>query len=375
MTQEEILNFSDCQDEEILDFTAVAQPPPRPTLSAEQVVVRDSGPNTLVVAAPGAGKTEVLIQRHEQNEARNIPSLSLTFTVAAANEIKSRIPGAQASTIHAYCLRQTNFNWPEFQQRDDGYPKLLRNYIEYKNKETIGEVLVDEVQNLSPLMLDVINAIPKDSIFAVGDPYQSCYIGDWARNMWDAPAMGQEAFNVLARMCKEVEIKGCRRSSQHVINLLESLNKRELIPLGPKKFDTTLIVARTHKELGYVSKILLDAEIPHILYKKRSFDDTKYQTYGHDPKIALMVCHQCIGTEYRRVFIFDWAPSLRASFHEQQEDFNLLYTAAARAAEEVFTVNRGKNTMCCDLPTDIDLSLDEMLDELNTQFHPPHQGE
>lgn len=350
-------------DEEILDFTQVAQPPPRPTLSPEQAEVRDAPANTLVIAAPGAGKTEVLIQRHERNELAGIPSLSLTFTVAAANEIKRRIPGARAATVHSFCYQQIGYEWPNGADAS-GYPKLLQHYIQKSNREHFGEVLVDEVQNLSPLMMDVIRAIPKDSVFAVGDPYQSCYIGEWARNLFDAPAMGQAAFDTLTRSCSVKEIKGNRRSNEHIIEILERLNTRGLVAHGPKQLHTILITARTHKELGYVSRILLDADIPHTLYKKRSFDDTKYVTNGANPKLDLMVAHQVIGTEYSRVFVFDWTPALDAAYNEQQEDFNLLYTATARAAEEVYTVNRGRHSMCCDLPTEIDLTLDQMLERL-----------
>lgn len=353
MQQEEILDFSKMgqEDEEIIiDFSQVAEIAPRPDLSDEQKAARDAPPNTVVVAAPGAGKTEVLIQRHEQNEARGIKSLSLTFTVAAANEIKHRIPGARASTIHAFCFRELDFTWA------GSYPDLLKSYVLLKEKEKFDEVLVDEAQNLSPLMMSVIKAIPKTSIFAVGDPYQSCYIGEWARNLWDAPAMGRAAFDSLSKVCKTVEIKGNRRSNEHVVSILEQLQPRKLIPLGPKSLTRNLIVARSHKILRSIHDYLALADIPHLLYKKRDSQATKYDTFGSKPVADLLVYHQCIGTAYKRVFLFDWNGY-------EEEDYNLLYTAVARATEEVFVVDAAEH-MCSMLPQSLRITSPDMLDIL-----------
>lgn len=363
MTQdEEILDFSrvraSVDEEEILDFSQVALPPPRPTLSEEQASVRDNPGNTLVIAAPGAGKTEVLIQRHEKNESSDVESLSLTFTVAAANEIKRRIPGAQASTIHSFCFKHCNYEWA------GNFPLLLTNYVRNHEKIRYGEVLVDEVQNLSPLMLAVIKAIPKDSLFAVGDPYQSCYIGSWAGNGWDAPALGKKAFDALAPLCKELQIRGNRRSSSKVIDTLERLNQRNLVALGPKDLKRTLVTARTHAMLAIVSQTLIRENIPHLLYKRRDAETTKYESFGNNPHIDLMVLHQCIGTEYRRVFIVDWMPPYRGAVEDDVEAFNLLYTAAARASEHIYTLERARGGMCDYLPKSLDINFDDMLDIL-----------
>ena len=358
--EEEILDFSGvksrfAEEDEILDFSRVAAPPPRPTLSEEQSKVRDNPGSTLVTAAPGAGKTEVLIQRHERNEEELVSSLSLTFTVAAAKEIKRRIPGAEASTIHAFCFKHCNYQW------SGNYPSLLKDYILNKEKAPYGEVLVDEVQNLSPLMLSVIKAIPKKSLFAVGDPYQSCYIGNWAGNAWDAPALGKRAFEALASMCKDMQIKGNRRSSKEVVSLLERLNHRGLIALGPKKLNRTLITARTHQRLMDLSIKLQEANIPHQLYKRRDAESTKFDTYGTNPLVDLMVLHQCIGTEYKQVFIADWMPPFKGTSEDDVESFNLLYTAAARASEHIYTLERIKGSMCSYLPSSLDVTFERML--------------
>lgn len=337
-TDEEILDFSKIankEDEIILDFTQVAKPPPRPELSDEQKIVRDNPGSTLVIAAPGAGKTEVLTQRHERLESEGKRCISLTFTVAAAQEIKRRIPGAEASTIHAFCFKNTGYKFP---QTEGGFPTLLRNYVMQKDKRPYDEVLVDEAQNLSPLMLSVIKAIPKQSLFAVGDPYQSCYIGEWARSLWDAPALGKEAFDSLSKECRTLEIKGNRRSSSPIVGMLEHLNMRSLKALGPKNIDRDLVAARTHIVLEKVSSMLAGHEIPHILYKRRDAEDTKYTVVGTNPKVDVIIFHQLIGTEARRVFILDWNPPSRGTLNDEIENFNLLYTTAARATSEVYMV-------------------------------------
>lgn len=380
-TEEEILDFSACQarasselteDEEILDFSQVAQPPPRPELSPEQALVRDNVGNTLVIAAPGAGKTEILIQRHERLEAAGLKCLSLTFTVAAANEIRRRIPGAEASTIHAFCFKQCGYEWK------GNYPSLLSQYVLQDARESYDEVLVDEAQNLSPLMLATVKAIPKASLFAVGDPYQSCYIGSWAGAssagvgsskgpVWDGPALGKRAFERLSETCKVMEIKGNRRSGSGVVKLLETLNSRDLVPLGPKKLNRSLITARTHRRLEEASELLQRAGIAHLLFNRRDSEGTKYKVVGNHPLVDLMVLHQMIGTEYRNAYILDWSRPYSSSIEDEVEAFNLLYTAAARASEYVFTVDRTPSGMCSWLPPEVDIPFEEMLDRLSSE--------
>lgn len=341
--------LSSTAGDEILDFSQVVSPRPRPELRDDQREARDNPGNTLVNACAGAGKTEVLIQRHERALGAGKKCLNLTFTVAAANEIKRRIPTADAYTIHGFCCKSVGWN--------GNFVKLLRDYVGSKRPQEYDEVLVDEWQNITPLMLSAIKYIPKTSLFAVGDPYQACYIGEWARNAWDAPAMGLEAFDRVAGWCAYKEILGNRRANQHVVDVLETLVPRRQVALGPKTFGTSLVLARTHKELTEIGRKLSGANIPYMRYKRRDMqEESKYDTIGKSPRVDLMVYHQCVGTEYDRVFLFGW-------HGWTEEDDNLLYTGAARASQEVYTVGRDKG-MTDRLPPAINISLPDMLDLL-----------
>lgn len=82
----------------------------------QEAVVRDRGGGLLVSAAAGSGKTRVLVERLLerviQEERRVDEFLIITFTRAAAEELRSRIAGELAQAIqgqpeNAHLRRQT----------------------------------------------------------------------------------------------------------------------------------------------------------------------------------------------------------------------------------------------------------------------------
>lgn len=313
--------------EVVLDFSALT--PTRPDLSDEQRKARDAEGNTIVIACPGAGKTEVVIQRVEQNTKQNIETLVLVFSRAAAGEVRERCPTANIHTIHSYC--HSVVGWK------DDYPDLLYRFILHEPKEHFDEVIIDEAQDLTPLQMDVIFSIPKDSLFAVGDPYQAIYIGEWARTYFDAPSLGLRSFEYLSKICKkELTITGSRRSTPEILDILNLIYPRNLKSIVVKELDTTAVITRNHNKLRQCSDLLNALEIPHILYKQRRKDitESRKQIFGDSPKLELLVAHHCKGKQYRNVLIHDWNTF-------SLEETNLLYTATARAAQNVYFIPSG----------------------------------
>jgi len=279
-----------------LDFSTFT--PTRPKLSEEQRQARDSKGSTMVIACPGAGKTEVVIQRVEKNLQEGVRTLVLLFSRAAAEEVRDRCPTANAHTIHSYCWSKVGWK--------NNYSDLLYRFIFSEPKESYDEVIIDEAQDLTPLQMDVIFSIPKASVFAVGDPYQSIYIGEWARSIFDAPSLGLKSFEYLSKVCRrELTITGSRRSTQDILDLLNNIYPRDLQSVTVKGLDTTAVIARTHTKLRQCSDLLQTMEISHTLYKQRrkvSAEPSK-EVFGHKPKIDLLVAHHCKGKQYNRVFI------------------------------------------------------------------------
>lgn len=318
-----------------------------PQLGKEQLEARDSIGNTLVIACPGAGKTEVATQRGEISSKADKKILALMFSRSARKVFQSRVQEAEVSTIHSYCLGVVG--WKQ------NYADLLYRFILKEPKEEFDEVIVDELQDISPLQLDAILSIPKKSLFAVGDPNQSIYIGSWAGSYLDSPAMGARVFDKLASSCNVMYIHGNRRSNQHVVDLLNGIKPTEMVSLGPKELDTTVVLSRTREEVRSLSTLLMKMEVPHKIRVNTDREADFVDSYGESPKLDLMVMHTSKGREFKRVFILDW-------LGYTEEDFNLLYTSAARASEEVHII--GKKGMCNYLPTSIQYTFEEMLEVL-----------
>lgn len=127
-----------------------------------------------VLAGPGSGKTAVLVERYKRL-ARFAP-LCLTFTVATANEMKSRAGGGNFRTIHSAAYQilkgfsgSVGFIAPPVDQ-------LVKNAIDVLNpaRPRFKYVMIDEAQDCSSEDWEFISLLSQN-IFAVGDGMQCVY--------------------------------------------------------------------------------------------------------------------------------------------------------------------------------------------------------
>jgi len=193
-----------------------------------------AGPGrNIVFACPGAGKTAVLTERARRLVYSGKRILALTFTVKAAEEMKSR--GVEnAKTFHAYAYQLLKSRGHDFRIPDEGerrqilravrkrcevtlslkelatiianvkksylrdgrYTNLVRAYQEelrnrgcydfddlileanrelLRRAERYDHVLVDEYQDTSPIQQKLLDLLICDSLFVVSSPEQSIY--------------------------------------------------------------------------------------------------------------------------------------------------------------------------------------------------------
>jgi len=306
----------------LIDLSSVRSPVVFPQYSDSYKAVNNLG-NTLVIGIPGAGKTEICTQRGEKNFDLGLKTLALMFSRSSRDVYKARVPSAEVYTIHSYCYQDVG--WKQ------NYQDLLYRFILKEPKEEYDEVIVDELQDISPLQLDAINSIPKKTLFAVGDPFQSIYIGEWARSHYDSPAMGQKIFDKLSKNSTVISLHENWRSNQYMVDVLDSFIPRDMVPKGPKELEVTGIFTRNHREEKEVANFLNALGLSYKIWVNSDRDNPSFKSIGIDPKIDLMVMHCCKGREYKRSFIFDWDGST-------EEDLNLLYTSLARSAEMAYIV-------------------------------------
>lgn len=287
-------------------------------LDEEQREVVDYDSSCMVIAGPGSGKTRTLVAKAEKLWDEDKDLICLTFTRAAAREIRERMPGIKAQTIHSYCYGE--IGWP------GTYDQLLDKFIDKEKKEKYEWVLLDECQDLTREELDVVLSIVDDKLFAVGDPYQSIY-------GWNG-ALGMRVFTQLSGL-KEFELRNNYRSSSTIVGWLNSVYDRSLVSRKVVKNGLTAILCRTNYNVWEASQILEDGGIGHTVRVGASeLTDTKEEFHGSD-KIKIMTCHCSKGLEFDSVILYKWFPE---PFWGEEK--NLYYVSLARASSNFREVSQ-----------------------------------
>ena len=290
-------------------------------LDEEQQAVVDYEDSCVVIAGPGSGKTRTLVAKAEKLWL-DTDLICLTFTRAAAREMRQRMPGIKAQTIHSYCYGEVG--WP------GNYDKLLPKFLVKDDKETYEYVLVDEVQDLTEEELNVVLSIVGDKLFAVGDPYQSIY-------GWNG-ALGQEVFNRIQRdsnVKRVFYLRNNYRSCPKIVEWLNTVYGRQLVSRGVIENGLTAILCRTNMAVWEVTQLLEEAEIGFtVRIGANESRPTAEEDHG-DENLKVMTCHCSKGLEFDRVLLYNWTPEPFWG-----EERNLYYVSMARASRDYCEVNQ-----------------------------------
>lgn len=299
-------------------------------LDSEQQAVVNYDDSCVVIAGPGSGKTRTLVAKAEKlwNEGKDI--ICLTFTRAAAGEMRSRMPGINARTIHSYCYKEVGF--------PGDYDRMLHNFNEQPKKDSYQWVLIDEVQDLTEEELEVVLSIMGDKIFAVGDPFQSIYGFNGA--------LGERIFNKLPY--KRFDLTNNYRSCPKIVTRLNQVYTRGLVSRNVKDLGTTAILTRRRgrtdsekrqgKKLveGSTEEASLALEklgIGHTLVHGGSELSKRVEEDKGNPNLKVMTCHCSKGLEFDWVILYKWHPEPYWG-----EEKRLLYVSMSRASKGFCTV-------------------------------------
>ena len=297
-------------------------------LDSEQKEVVNYPGSVTCIAGPGSGKTRTLVAKAESLFSSGADLICLTFTRAAAQEMRDRMPGIPAQTIHSFCHEWVGWT--------GGYNKLLTDFKESKWKPKYDWVLVDEAQDLTEEQLTVVFSITRDRIFAVGDPYQSIYQFNGS--------LGLEAITKLeAKGCRSYPLKNNYRSCPKVVALLNRVYPRSLVSMNVKENGLTAILARTNKLVLEASTVLTNSGVPHsVRYGTSELTGYKEESYGDD-HLKVITCHGSKGLEFDYVILYKWT-----SWLGNEDERNLYYVSASRASKafaEVQSAEQLLNTL------------------------------
>jgi len=287
-------------------------------LDKDQQYAVDYEDSLAVIAGPGSGKTRVLTSKAIKEFRENKDILCLTFTRAAAAEMRSRQVGLPACTIHSYCCGIVGWKdqW--------GYDGLLSRMLWEKDKKRFDTVLLDECQDVNELELDVVLSLVGDRLFVVGDPYQSIY--------GFQGAMGYSVINRLNALgIKSFNLTNTYRNSKGIVSKLETIYKRDLISRNTIDNGLTAILFRRNTDLFFVSDELKKEGIPHqvrLAVNRSESEDKREYDVIEESNLRLMTIHSSKGLEFSRVIVFDWYPGTIG------EETRVLYVAMSRASKD-----------------------------------------
>lgn len=291
-------------------------------LDSEQQLVVDYPDSCVVEAGPGSGKTRTLVAKAEKLWYTGRDLICLTYTRSAAKEMRDRMPGINARTIHSYCYGEVGF--------PGDYEVMLSKFSEKKNKESYEWVLVDEVQDLTEEELDVVLSIVGDKIFAVGDPYQSIYGFNGA--------LGIKVFDRLPK--KTFYLKNNYRSCPKIVTRLNQVYTRELVSRGTKETGLTAILSRTRNAVLEASNALENLGVKHTLVQGGDEHSKRSEIDKGDPNLKVMTCHCSKGLEFDWVVLYKWFPE--PYFGEEK---NIYYVSLSRASKGFCSVNSSGQLM------------------------------
>lgn len=217
---------------------------------AQTRAIDHKGGNLLVSAAAGSGKTATLTERiirlltADGSEADVRRMLVVTFTKAAAGELRDRIraslasklrddkankriakqltllPTADICTIHSFCLGILRSHYteaglpPDFTVAEEGAMNVLKAQL---MRDTVSEYYADAEASGSASLADVLGGAKSDDAL-------DAVLADFARSL-EAHGYGADKLNEYADMLERSADEGFL-SSEHGEKLRESLTRR-----------------------------------------------------------------------------------------------------------------------------------------------------
>lgn len=289
-------------------------------------------------------------------EPKNI--VAITFTNFAAEEMKKRL-GEIANdmfigTIHSYankiCLlgkidTATDINKQNF---DKILEKAMR--VSLKNYPTVEHLLVDECQDMTPLVFNFVNKIPTNNIFLCGDTRQTIYTFNGssdeymktlyysreykcynlAENYRNPPNIIDYAEEFLSsNKMNEIGPKSIAIKNKN--GLIEECSFNETIDLiqTDKNWGSWFVLTRTNAELDKAVEVLVDNNIPCKAFRKHEYDLDGMDEALRENTVKVMTIHASKGLQRKNVVVIG---ARRYNLDERR----ISYVAATRAESALF---------------------------------------
>ena len=311
--------------------------------------------NTLLLAGAGTGKTFTLIARiaYLQNSCQVNPNqiLCLTFTKAAATEMKTRLSKVNASvgfigTFHSFAYQNLKSKGISLADILPNFISTLKDSLLDRLQKAYPYILVDEFQDTDPLQIKFLEKM-NSHLFLVGDDYQAIYGFRGAEPKWirNAP----DKFNA-----KIIKLEKNYRSSPNVLKWVNRVFikdakefKKTLLPNSPNTgVSKWCHFATSKEELNWI--LITCKEEPLTILCRYNRQVRYYKNFlnkNNLTNLQVMTIHASKGLEFARVAVVGLSKTLfpnikKTQDHEKyQEEKRLFYVAMSRAQKDLFLLS------------------------------------
>lgn len=336
--------------------------------------------NIIVDSVAGSGKTTTVLYITKTYPEKNI--LMLTYNSKLKIETRNKIldmglQNIEAHSYHAFC-----YKYYDVCSNDIEMDKIIENNFEPREQIEYDLIIIDEVQDITPLLFKLIRKIYNDMIFKS----QLCLIGDKNQSIYNFAGADERYITLADKIFKYNDLEWSK------LNLTQSF--RVSIPVanfinhnmigGQRIFSNKTgcqrpdyILCDTYDEdivfhkiikiievdgykpedifiLSYSVKTTSGGLTPIIKLENKIKDKTNYDVYVPisdeeyidkdiiDGKLVFSTFHQSKGLERKFVFIYGFDSSYYEYYDKgakQTECPNLLYVATTRASQKLFLLH------------------------------------
>lgn len=273
----------------------------------------------------------------------------------AIQEIRTFYEDAYPENLHTICARDNIIT----------FDKLITECTEYFKKTGghIGYLLVDEFQDIGMNEYEFIMALNAEHNFMVGDDWQSIYgfkggdvqifltlmqSKDWTpyylstnyRNSREILATAKlvihQASDIIHKQVRGARTEdggvyfGSKYDLKHYLKYIKQCHD----------YKSWFILARTNKEIQYLSKELKNAQIPFQTFKQGGLSTAEISEIMNSDTVKLLTIHASKGLENKKVLIYgDFEVKPPKYKKINSEERKIFYVAITRAMDELIILS------------------------------------
>lgn len=337
----------------------------------QKEIVESSANKILVISSAAVGKTACIAARTRfllENGAPASQMAVITFTIAAAQEMKERIgnyEGLFVGTIHALvyqwlCIGGYKYEADKYVETEDfdKFFSLLKKHPECARH--LDTLIIDEAQDVSDNMwFTFFELIQPNNFFIVGDPNQSIYsfrnvnpnklfeISKWKdvttyflnENYRNSKHILAFAKRFLKKAGMDMDDTSIPMNPNSGLVIEGKYSKENLEKLLPKisNYGDWFILARTNAAADEIEYLLNRHKIPCRRLVRAGLSQSELAKIMKEDKILVGTIHSAKGLERHGVIVC-------GPWYRKPEEYRLNYVAATRAENVLVWLNNAPKT-------------------------------